>query len=357
MSLLDKEITVVEARKCPLYKANDIFSLSGIGLMPPGGKPACVFLVRVIAEKFIEDMSGGPPAASHIDGAEFNCPGCKGLIKVAVADKGLYQTLQMQMLMAAERRRQFKTITSLESMLSSFSFFQAVDDKSLKEIISHLSMVEFEVDDIILKLGTPGQIFYIITSGRVALYNAEDQHFATLGRGEILGEMSLLNDQPVSASAKAIEPVKTFALRKNDFLQIMVKYPYIRNTFNRILIQRLMQTAMARSPGQASGMICQLEELAAAELFQMIHENKKSGICNLDFTADHKATVVFKDGEIVAAFSQDQRGSEALFAILKEQKGVFQFSFNMPVEYAGSKPIGGFMKMLMEGLRRIDEGK
>ena len=64
------------------------------------------------------------------------------------------------------------------------------------------------------------------------------------------------------------------------------------------------------------------------------------------------AQLAFRGGEIVAAHYQ---GKEAFFDMLREKKGRFSFSANLSDDEEQSPPIDGFMKLLMEGLRVIDE--
>lgn len=51
---------------------------------------------------------------------------------------------------------------------------------------------------------------------RLSEYGVE-QELATLGRGEILGEMGLLDDHPRSATATAIEPTLAFIVPAVEF--------------------------------------------------------------------------------------------------------------------------------------------
>ena len=51
------------------------------------------------------------------------------------------------------------------------------------------------------------------------------------------------------------------------------------------------------------------------------------------------------------------QGIEAFYAVLKEKDGTFTFSAVSSGEAKELKPIGGFMKLLMDGLRQIDEAE
>ena len=86
----------------------------------------------------------------------------------------------------------------------------------------------------------------------------------------------------------------------------------------------------------------------------MFNENMKSGKIELELPRG-KAKVLFQDGEIVFAKYGNNQGVDAFNAILREQDGGFQFSSLAEKETDGLLPLGGFMKLLMDGLRQIDE--
>ena len=123
--------------------------------------------------------------------------------------------------------------------------------------------------------------------------------------------------------------------------------------FTRLLVQRLAVSS-SKTAGVSPGISGRLNEISAAELFQMFNENMKSGKIDLELPSG-KAKVLFQDGEIVFARYGKDEGVDAFYAILKEQNGGFQFSSLSENETNGLPPIGGFMKLLMDGLRQIDE--
>jgi hypothetical protein len=86
----------------------------------------------------------------------------------------------------------------------------------------------------------------------------------------------------------------------------------------------------------------------------MIHENRKTGTVTFTFPAG-SATLDFVEGEIIAAHYHGKTGQEAFYQIVMEQEGAFIFTNITPGTGARPQPIGGFMGILMEGLRLLDE--
>ncbi|MCI5211209.1 MAG: DUF4388 domain-containing protein, partial [Candidatus Electrothrix sp. ATG2] len=68
-----------------------------------------------------------------------------------------------------------------------------------------------------------------------------------------------------------------------------------------------------------------------------------------------KGVVLFNGGEIVSCRCSEHEGKEAIFYILTKQDGQFTYSKGLSEEEKGLPVLGGFMGLVMEGLRRIDE--
>ena len=354
MSLLKAEFIITVANDCPFYSADDVFSLSGLALTFPPEKPTCLFLTREITEILVTgklDISEGSK-----EKREYNCSGCIGVVKFRVAEERKYHTQQMRMLAAAESREQKRSLGTLENMLNTFSFLKVLDEESMKVIINYLSMRNFSPDEIILQEGHPGKNLYMIVSGRVAVLDEKNEPIAFLGRGEIFGEMSLFTGKPVCATIKTIEPTMVLCLSGTDLSNILMKFPYLQMAVTQILAQRLGETNVAHTQAEKEslGLSGQLSELPTSELFQMINENMKTGRVILQLSSG-TAVVAFKKGEIVSAKYKGKEGKEAFFSILGEKEGRFSFKTKLSADEMEAHPIGPFMKLLMDGLRFIDE--
>lgn len=117
----------------------------------------------------------------------------------------------------------------------------------------------------------------------------------------------------------------------------------------------LRQAASLLEPGE-SAMSGQLEAIAPAELLQVFHMHQKTGRLLLEFE-NGAARVTFREGGLLAARFEDLDNQEAVYAILAEKKGTFHFIPGLPDVLMKTREIGDFMMILMEGLRRLDEGE
>jgi CRP-like cAMP-binding protein len=101
----------------------------------------------------------------------------------------------------------------------------------------------FQANEYLIKEGTSSDAAYLISSGKVVVrkgdFGSNPQTLATLGKGAVIGEMSLFDDHPPIASAIALEETKTTAISREEFQRRLADMdPVMRGIF-RILIGRI----------------------------------------------------------------------------------------------------------------------
>ncbi len=112
--------------------------------------------------------------------------------------------------------------------------------------------------------------------------------------------------------------------------------------------------ALAQNP--ASVISGQIEAIVPAELLQVFHMHQKTGRLILEFD-NGSARVTFREGGLLAARYEDFDNQEAIYAMLSQKNGTFHFIPGLPDALMKTREIGDFMMILMEGLRRLDEGE
>jgi len=97
---------------------------------------------------------------------------------------------------------------------------------ALKEVGT---MRKFAQDDFIFREGETGNVMYIILSGRVDVYINSFNDFpikvSEIGPGNFVGEMSLLDDQPRSATIIAGTDTIAMAIDKGNFQNFICRQP------------------------------------------------------------------------------------------------------------------------------------
>ena len=105
--------------------------------------------------------------------------------------------------------------------------------------------------DTLFTEGDNGTRLYIILSGEVDIRkhtgDKESGHTITsVGAGNMLGELSLVDGKPYSATAVAAEPVSLLVLSHEDLDSLLNEYPAISlqilNAIAKVMAQRLRAT-------------------------------------------------------------------------------------------------------------------
>lgn len=126
------------------------------------------------------------------------------------------------------------------------SLFSTLDPEALRALASAARRRGFRTGEVIFHRDDPGQVLYVIREGKVKIcINSPDGHevvLAVFGPGDYFGELALLDGQPRSASAVAIDTVEVYALQRSDFINIVLHHPRISVQVMNVLSQRLRQT-------------------------------------------------------------------------------------------------------------------
>ena len=94
-----------------------------------------------------------------------------------------------------------------------------------KKALTPLTELTFAKGDTIIKQGDEGGSLYIIKSGEVSVqdYNRYEGRlsFVTLKEGDLIGELSFLNDRRAAADVKADADCVLYKLSKGDMIKLM----------------------------------------------------------------------------------------------------------------------------------------
>ena len=126
--------------------------------------------------------------------------------------------------------------------LQSIPLFEGVPDADLRTLADRTIARNYAKQAIIVNEGDESDSLYLILSGRVKVYLA-DEHgkeliLAIKGPGQYFGEM-VLDEQPRSASVMTLEPSQFAVLPRVDFTQFLLGHPQV----SLQLIQNLIRMA------------------------------------------------------------------------------------------------------------------
>ncbi len=120
-------------------------------------------------------------------------------------------------------------LAEASSTLSQIPLFSRLDDHERSLLVGVMKRRRFETNATVFWIGDKGDSLFLILSGRVGVTapNEDGEHvpIATLGPGELFGEISLLDGGPRTATVRAIEPVEVCTLNRDDFHAFLVRTP------------------------------------------------------------------------------------------------------------------------------------
>ena len=110
---------------------------------------------------------------------------------------------------------------------------------SLFENSRHIE--EFPAGTTIFAEGTPGDLLYVILTGKIEV-SLQGELLDTLGPGDIVGEMALIDASTRSATAVAKSDCRLAVIDERRFLYMVQETPYFSLHVMRVLVQRLRRT-------------------------------------------------------------------------------------------------------------------
>ncbi len=106
-------------------------------------------------------------------------------------------------------------------------------------------LVEVKEGEYVFREGDLGMEMFIIHEGKVEILNKmndEEVAIAVLEKGDFFGEMSILEDMPRAASARALTAAKVLQINGSTFDQMLKDNPEVAVRMMRKLSRRLRET-------------------------------------------------------------------------------------------------------------------
>src|SRR5688500_17227740 len=101
-------------------------------------------------------------------------------------------------------------------MLAEVPLFALLDATERQVLAERCDLKKFKKDDLLFKVGDPGDSMYVLTSGEVELFiKTKTGEPFTLEKplaGDFFGEISLLDEGPRTATAKALTDVEAIEI-------------------------------------------------------------------------------------------------------------------------------------------------
>ena len=109
-------------------------------------------------------------------------------------------------------------------LLRSMSLFAPLAPPTLESLARALRPLELPAETVVISQGDPGDLFYAIAAGEVAVVR-DGVQVAVLGRGDGFGELALLLDRPRNATVQALTDVRLYTLSPDEFIPAVTGHP------------------------------------------------------------------------------------------------------------------------------------
>ena len=132
-----------------------------------------------------------------------------------------------------------------DDVLAQVPLFSNLSKRELDLLGKSCREREYAAGAALMRQGETGVGLFVLVSGSVRVSQHQEggaEHdLNTLSRGDVLGEMSLLDDLPRSATVVALEPTKALVLPVWDFRAALRESPDIGISLLSVLSRRLRQ--------------------------------------------------------------------------------------------------------------------
>ena len=111
------------------------------------------------------------------------------------------------------------------------SWFQSLPEEVLKDLATKVISYELEKDEVLIQKNDKGDSVFYIYDGWVKIVAGDalggEVVLNHLGPGEFVGELSLVDQKPRSASVVALSTIRALELKRDDFINILNENPEI----------------------------------------------------------------------------------------------------------------------------------
>lgn len=131
------------------------------------------------------------------------------------------------------------TINPLE--FQHLPLFRSVSIFDVEDVLLKCPLLRIDKGRVIIAAGQSNERMYIVLRGSVSvrLESPESQPVATLGPGDVIGELSVIDGEPTSAFVVAEERCRLLGLDRDALWELFRRTPYLANNLLTILTQRI----------------------------------------------------------------------------------------------------------------------
>ncbi len=129
-------------------------------------------------------------------------------------------------------------------LLRRIEIFAQLPEPVLERLAAGATQVSVAPGQVVVSRGEVGNHFYAIASGKAAV-EREDGTTRELGPGDFFGEIALLRDVPRTATVRAVEPLRIYAIERDEFIAAVTGHTPSLAAAENVVVSRLPAGALA----------------------------------------------------------------------------------------------------------------
>ncbi len=141
------------------------------------------------------------------------------------------------------RIREDQILGERVALLEEAPLFSVLHPRDLRSLATKFQVVTYRKGEVLFREGEPAERLFLIDTGRVKLSirssAGQELLIGVLGRGQIFGELSLLDRGPRAMDASAMEETRVFALPSDNFWTVLENRPALARRLLELMARRL----------------------------------------------------------------------------------------------------------------------
>jgi len=130
-------------------------------------------------------------------------------------------------------------------LLRKIPLFELLDNDEVKVLAEQLDEKQVYTGQVVFNQGDEGGTMYVVQSGKIEIFLMDDNKerviLSVVEAGGIFGELSLLDNEPRSASAKALEESFLFVIDRHDLEMLFQKHQHAALDIMTMLSRRIRE--------------------------------------------------------------------------------------------------------------------
>ncbi|HLX89955.1 MAG TPA: cyclic nucleotide-binding domain-containing protein [Acidimicrobiales bacterium] len=123
-------------------------------------------------------------------------------------------------------------------LLEQIPLFSACNQRELAQVAALTVPAEFPAGSVLTRQGASGGLAFVIATGSAEVVRG-GRRLARLGPGDVVGEMSLIDGEPRSATVRALTDMEVLEISADDLRRLLRRAPTVVRKLLEALSERV----------------------------------------------------------------------------------------------------------------------